>query len=40
MAVVCDLDPDKAEAYGDYGDPVLFDESTGEWVYWMDCRGS
>jgi len=38
MGTVCGIDPDLAESYGDFGDPVGRDDATGEYIYWLDCR--
>jgi len=38
MGMLCGIDPDLAESYGDDGDPVGRDPETGEYIYWLDCR--
>jgi len=37
MALVCGMDPEMAESYGDFGDAVWQDPETGEFVFWQDC---
>ena len=38
MGVLCGIDPDLAENYGDFGDPVGRDQDTGEYICWPECR--